>query len=98
MSASEAMERGRGALRAWSWAEARSAFEEAVRLDPTAEAYEELATAAALLDDGATAISAREAAFRLHREAGDDPAAARTAVFLAVAVMDYRAEAIVASG
>ncbi len=98
MSATEALASGNRALQSWSWDEARQAFQAAVDEEPSAEAYDGLATAAALLDDGTAAIAAREAAYRLYRERGDDASAARAAITLATFAMDFRAEPAVASG
>lgn len=58
---------------------AREDFETLLRDEQSPAAYEGLAHASWWLDDAATCLSAREAAYRLHRQAGDDVGAARAA-------------------
>ena len=89
---------GREALERRSFTEARAAFARAVADDPSADAYEGLGDAASMLDDGDAAIDAYEEAFRRHRADGDDAAAARVAVWLAVAFHDFRGQVAVTRG
>lgn len=98
MAIPSALERGRAALRAWSWEEARAAFEEALAGEESIEALEGLSSAAAWLDDIRTAISAQERAYRLHRARGDDPAAAAAAANIAQITMDFLGEPAVVTG
>jgi DNA-binding CsgD family transcriptional regulator len=86
------------ALERRSYTEARTAFALAVANDPSADAYEGLGDAAAMLDDGDAAIDAYEEAFRRHRADGNDAAAARVAVWLAVAFHDFRGQVAVSRG
>jgi tetratricopeptide (TPR) repeat protein len=88
----------REALQTGSWATAKASFEEALRRRETLEALEGLAEAAFWLEDAPTVIEARERAFRLYREAGDDEAAARAAAMLAVSVLIARGDSAVAAG
>jgi tetratricopeptide (TPR) repeat protein len=98
VAAEAALERGEHALADWAWADARAAFEEVLAVEVTPEALEGFSTAAAFCDDGAAAIEARERAFRMYREAGDDESAARAAILTALAIMDFRGEPAVATG
>jgi DNA-binding CsgD family transcriptional regulator len=97
MDADAAVARGRDALARRSWTEARHAFTEALATGERADAYEGLAEAGTWLDDD-DAIDAYEQAYRLHREAGEDLAAARVAVFIAVTVHDFRGQLAVVRG
>src|SRR6266498_3163302 len=91
---------GRGwmALLAGAWQEARTAFEEALKRGETPEALDGLAGAAGWLDDGATALSARERAYRLFLQRGDREPAARVAFNMALDVLSFRGDPAVASG
>jgi DNA-binding NarL/FixJ family response regulator len=92
-----AVARGREALTRRSWREAKDAFADALTTGDRADAYEGLAEATSWLDDG-DAIEAYERAYVLYREAGDDLAAGRVAVFTAVAVHDFRGQLAVVRG
>ena len=70
---------GWDALRAGDWQGARLCFERAIESDEGPEAFEGLGWAAYCLDDDLVTIRARERAYRLYRERGDDEAAARLA-------------------
>jgi len=74
---------GRDALRCGAWAEARAAFERALALAATPDAYEGLGIAARYALDAAGATGAHERGYRLAREQGDDAVAARLAIQLA---------------
>ena len=74
---------GRDALRRGAWAEARAAFERALALAATPDAYEGLGIAARYALDAAGATGAHERGYRLAREQGDDAVAARLAIQLA---------------
>jgi ATP/maltotriose-dependent transcriptional regulator MalT len=86
------------ALLAGAWQEARTAFEEALKLGETPEALDGLAGAAGWLDDAATALSARERAYRLFLQRGDRELAARVAFNMALDVLNFRGDPAVASG
>ncbi|MDP8932007.1 MAG: LuxR C-terminal-related transcriptional regulator [Actinomycetota bacterium] len=98
MRSHEALERGWKALEGWSWAEARSAFEQALRSEETAPAWEGLGAAASWLDDARVAIEARECAYRRFRDDGDVEGAARAAAGLADDLLTFRGESAVAAG
>ena len=74
---------GYEALGCGDWAGAREAFERAAVSGGGARAYEGLAEAARWLNDISLTFSARERAYRLYRQAEDDGAAARMAIWLA---------------
>jgi DNA-binding CsgD family transcriptional regulator len=86
------------ALLAGAWADARDAFEAALRVAETPEALDGLAGAAQWLDDADTAIRSRERAYRLFKERGDLETAARTAFYLGLNVLSFRGDVAVASG
>jgi DNA-binding CsgD family transcriptional regulator len=65
------------------WAAARELYEQALAADPGADALEGFAVASWWLDDVDAAIEARERAYVLRREHGQQVEAARTAGFLA---------------
>jgi len=71
------------ALDAGSWQVARTEFLAVAEETADPLAYEGLAQAAWWLDDGATCVGSREAAYRRHRELGDTLGAARAATSLA---------------
>ena len=72
----------RTALDAGSWRLAGTAFRAVATETADPLAYEGLAQAAWWLDDGETCVTAREAAYRRHRELGDPLGAARAATSL----------------
>jgi DNA-binding NarL/FixJ family response regulator len=74
---------GRAALDSADWATARLCFEEAVRVEETADGLDGLAQVLFCQGDYAGAIGQRERAFALFRAAGDDVAAAVSARFVA---------------
>jgi ATP/maltotriose-dependent transcriptional regulator MalT len=93
-----ALARASTALENGDWQAARSAFEEALDDQETAQAYEGLSWAAWWLNDGDTTMHARGAAYRLYREADDNVAAARMAMWLAMDHGDFRGERAIANG
>lgn len=95
---SDAVARGYSALKAGRAEEARELFTEAVSDHGSAEAYEGLSWATLALDDGASTIAARQAAYRLYRAANEPVAAARMAMWLAKDHDDFRGEATLANG
>src|SRR5262245_48429993 len=89
---------GRAALGRFAWEEARITFEAAIAEEPRGEAYEGLARAASWLEDERGTIDNFEQAYRLFQAEGDAPGAARAAIALAVASVEFRGEAAVANG
>ena len=74
---------GQEALQDGDFAAAYGAFQQALTLEETPQALEGLCVAAGWCDDGPTAITSGERAYRLYTEAGDEIAAARAATSLA---------------
>jgi hypothetical protein len=89
---------GHEALRRGAWTEARDAFSAALRAEETPEAHEGLGLAAWWLDLAEEVFDSRERAYRGFSERGDNPAAARVAVWLAWDYWAFRGESAVASG
>jgi DNA-binding NarL/FixJ family response regulator len=92
------LESGWAALSKGEWKRARACFEEAVAAEETPEALEGLGWAGYCLDDERLTFDARERAYRLYRERGDDSSAARVAAWLAGACLEFRGESAVANG
>jgi LuxR family maltose regulon positive regulatory protein len=92
------LEAGWGALREGDWVGARACFEEARAAGESPEALEGLGWAGYCLDDEQLTFAARERAYRLYRERGDGPSAARVAAWLAADCLEFRGEAAVANG
>ncbi len=80
------------------WEVARAAFEEALAVERTPEGLEGLSWSAWWLDDGPTVFAAREGAYRLYKQRGDTPDAARMAIWLANDHFDFRGAIAVANG
>jgi ATP/maltotriose-dependent transcriptional regulator MalT len=89
---------GEKALARADWAGAREAFGHAIAANPSAEAYEGLGRACWWLADLKALFEAREQAFRLYRQAGDDRSAARIATVIAMDYADFRDELAVTNG
>jgi LuxR family maltose regulon positive regulatory protein len=96
--ASDPVGRGRDALAAGCWDEARACFEQALECSDSAEAWDGLAWACWWLEDGTASMRARECAYRLYKGAGDLQGAARMALWLANDHHDFRGEKAVAQG
>jgi LuxR family maltose regulon positive regulatory protein len=88
----------RRAIDAGDWQTARDIYEGLTRETNAPEAWAGLAEAAWLQQDSRMMIDARLAAYRLHREAGNDVAAARMAIALGNDFLDFRGDAAVANG
>src|SRR5690242_16178440 len=88
----------RRAIDAGDWQTARELFETLTRETNTPEAWAGLAEAAWLQQDSRLMIDARLTAYRLHRERGNDVAAARMAIALGNDFLDFRGDAKVANG
>src|SRR5262249_31517986 len=86
------------ALSEGNWAGARARFEKALAAGETPEALEGLGWAGYCLDDERLTFDARERAYRLYRERGEGPSAARVAAWLAADCLEFRGEAAVATG
>jgi DNA-binding NarL/FixJ family response regulator len=89
---------GDAALARSAWADARDAFEAALRIREGPEALEGLGIAAWWLDLADIVFDARERAYRLYLERDDRAAAARVAVWLAWDCYAFRGENAVANG
>ncbi len=97
-SGPDPLESGREALRQLDWRTARTAFEAALKIEEIPAALEGLADACSWLHDEQGALGSRERAFQLYLRQGDRAAAARTAVWLANDLTDFRGAAAVANG
>jgi LuxR family maltose regulon positive regulatory protein len=89
---------GWDALRVGEWQRARDCFEDALARGESAEALEGLGWSAYCLDDDRLTLEARERAYRLYCEAGDDQSAARVAAWLAADWAEFRGETAVCNG
>jgi DNA-binding NarL/FixJ family response regulator len=89
---------GWSALADGDWGTARECFERALATGETPEGLEGLGWAAYCLDDDALTFQARERAYRLFRDRGDDASAARVAAWLAADWLEFRGEAAVSNG
>ena len=67
-----------------AWGEAREAFQAALDREETPEALEGLGVATGWLGDARTSVAVRERAYHGYRRRGDDEAAARAAIGLAL--------------
>ena len=92
------IEQGNAALAKGAWADARSAFEEALKLRRSAEAYEGLGAAACWLNDADLTIRSRESAFRFYRQSGNKLGAARMAIWIGSDYEDFRGELPIGAG
>src|SRR5215204_4922849 len=88
----------RRAIDAGDWQTARDLYETLARETNAPEAWAGLAEAAWLQQDSKLMIDARLTAYRLHRERGNDVAAARMAIALGNDFLDFRGDAAVANG
>lgn len=89
---------GQVALASGAWREARACFEEALRNEETPEALDGLGMAGWGLSETALTFDTRERAYRLYKQRGDYPKAARVAARLAIDHLYYRGENIIAGG
>ncbi len=94
----KALEAGWADLAGGRWAAALAGFESAVVCKETAEAHEGLSWAAWWLDDADVVFAARDRAYRLYKQRGDRPAAARMATWLACDELDFHGASAVARG
>jgi DNA-binding CsgD family transcriptional regulator/uncharacterized protein HemY len=89
---------GQEALERGSYQEALVHFEHALQQEESAQAYEGLSWAAWWLNDADLLFRAREQAFRLFRQKGNDLGAARIATWLSSEYIDFRGEFSIANG
>jgi DNA-binding CsgD family transcriptional regulator len=89
---SDSLAAGQAALERGEWAEAVELLRAALRDGDDPLAWEGLGWAAWWLADEEQTFAARERAFRLYREAGDDAAAGRVATWIAADYREYRGE------
>ncbi len=88
----------RRAIDTGDWQAARDLYEQLARDTNAPESWAGLAEAAWLQQDSRLMIDARLTAYRLHRERGNDIAAARMAIALGNDFLDFRGDAAVANG
>jgi DNA-binding CsgD family transcriptional regulator len=89
---------GWAALRDGEWADARAAFEESLAHGETPEALEGMGWVGHMLNDDRLTFDAREHAYRLYLERGDNSSAARIAAYLAADHLLFRGAPAVANG
>lgn len=94
----ELLAAGADALERCAWEEARTHLQASVAAGETPQALEQLGLAAWWLDDAALTFDARERAYRLYREQGDELSAARVALWLVWDCHAFRGDTAVASG
>jgi hypothetical protein len=92
------LDAGWAALCAGEWESARTAFEESLADGETAEALEGMGLAGQMLNEDQLTFDARERAYRLYLERGDEGPAARIAAWLAADCLLFRGEPAVANG
>jgi ATP/maltotriose-dependent transcriptional regulator MalT len=92
------LETGWAALRGGDWEDARVAFEESLAYGETPEALEGMGWVGHMLNDDQLTFDAREHAYRLYIEHGDNGSAARIAAYLAADNLMFRGEPAVANG
>jgi ATP/maltotriose-dependent transcriptional regulator MalT len=90
--ASKPLAAGREALARGEWERADELLRAALEQGDDAEAWEGIGWAAWWQADEAATFEARERAFRLYRETGEDAAAGRVATWLAADFREYRGE------
>jgi hypothetical protein len=94
----EPVDTGWAALRGGEWDDARAAFAEALAEGETPEALEGLGWVGHMLNDDELTFDAREYAYRLYLDRGDNSSAARIAAYLAADNLMFRGEPAVANG
>ncbi len=86
------------ALQRGAWEDARTHFQASLSVRETPQVLEHLGLAAWWLDDVALTFDARQRAFRLYRDLGDQLGAARVALWLVWDCHAFRGDTAVASG
>jgi DNA-binding NarL/FixJ family response regulator len=89
---------GWAALRSGEWEDARAAFEHSLAQGETPQALEGMGWVGHMLNEGPLTFEARERAYRLYLERGDNSSGARIAAFLAADHLLFRGEPAVANG
>jgi DNA-binding NarL/FixJ family response regulator len=89
---------GWAALGSGDWERARTAFEESLAEGETPEALEGMGWVGHMLNEDRLTFDARERAYRLYLEHGDQGSAARIAAWLAADCLLFRGEAAIANG
>jgi ATP/maltotriose-dependent transcriptional regulator MalT len=89
---------GQAALSGGRWREARARFQQALARAPAPEALEGIGWAAWWLEDVPGCLDSRERAYRMYRRAGDARGAARVALWLGDAYLEFRGATAVAGG
>ncbi|HEU4905261.1 MAG TPA: hypothetical protein VFT19_04000, partial [Solirubrobacterales bacterium] len=97
-SAADRIAAGHAALERGEWSRAAELLRGGLRAGDDAAALEALGWAAWWLADESETFAARERAFRLYRDAGDEVAAGRVATWLAADFREYRGEAGIGRG
>jgi LuxR family maltose regulon positive regulatory protein len=97
-TAADPLAGGWAALGRGDWEGATGCFEAAVAREETPEAFEGLGWAGYCSNEERLTLDARERAFHLYRDRGDDSSAGRVAALLAVDFLEFRGEAAVAKG
>jgi len=97
-TASEGLAAAHRALASGEWERAKTLFEGALAVEESAQAREGLGWAAWWLADDGLTFSAREAAYRLYKAAGDHNGAGRLAAWIASDHLEYRGDEAVARG
>lgn len=92
------VETGKNAFRRAEWQAAYDAFLQAVRLRESPEVLEQLGWSAWWLNMPEASFEALERAYQLYTDEDDRSGSARTAIWLARARMEFRAEHAIASG
>src|SRR5262245_9694617 len=98
MTDADPMREGAEAIGRGDWSAARSAFERSLAIAETPEAWDGVASTCWWLDDVDALFGARERAFRLYRERGDDASAARVAIRIGDDTFLFRGDDAVANG
>lgn len=91
-------EKGKKELALGKWKEARKSLEEATKLHPSAEVYEDLARACWWLNDIPAVLAFREEAYRRYLDTADNLGASRTASWLGIDFLELKGEFAVANG
>jgi hypothetical protein len=89
---------GRAALSGGRWLEARVRFREALAGEAAPAALEGMSWADWWLEDVPACLDTRERAYRMYRQAGDARGAARVALWLGDAYIEFRGATAVADG
>lgn len=92
------LDTGWAALRAGDWDDARAAFEESLAQGETPEGLEGMGWVGHMLNEDRLTFDARERAYRLYLERGDNSSAARIASYLAADHLLFRGAPAVANG